>query len=174
MHAHPTSQEEGGDNKSYESSKFETVLKEGESVAVGGAKPTGHILATDGKPSSDNGGKAAAERRLPAERHDTTGIFSSNVAWEEKIRLLGLAKKEAWSGGTSRFTQRLLGVKAAPRIPLSNILLIAVPFINQCSGPSTLTSSITDMRHRLMMACNDSHALLTTNLALHCQIGRSE
>lgn len=58
--------------------------------------------------------------RPPTKRPDTTGIFNESVTWKEKIRMLRLAKKEAWSGkktysGTlSAFTLRLLGVNPAP------------------------------------------------------------
>ena len=54
------------------------------------------------------------EWRPPAKRPDTTGIFNESVTWKSKIRMLRLAKKEAWSGTTSPFTLRLLGVNPPP------------------------------------------------------------
>jgi hypothetical protein len=69
------------------------------------------------------------EWRPPTRRPDTTGIFDESVTWKSKIRMLRLAKKEAWSGTTSPFTLRLLGVNPAPSFRVSFCLsCTAVPY----------------------------------------------
>lgn len=89
----------------------EKIDMQTERIAQGGASvPRGASRAITQKDVRNAGTeRGAREWHPPAKRPDSTGIFGKKVPWKEKIRLLGLAKREAWDGGSSPFTRRLLG-----------------------------------------------------------------
>jgi len=49
----------------------------------------------------------AAGSEDPKERPDRTGMFPATVSWETKLKMLRLAKVDAWHNGQTRFSRHL-------------------------------------------------------------------